>query len=109
MLRQGAENVNGPNFAGELTIVEWGCGTSCHQAAIIETRTGRIVGPLLTLMRGAEYYVDSRLMIVDPVQAGDSVTEYEAAFVRYFEWTGRRLLLIDSMRAPAAHAGPHRV
>lgn len=104
VLRQGVENRNGPDFAGELTVVEWGCGTSCMQAAIIMTRTGRIVGPLLTLTRGADYYPDSRLMIVDPVPPGDSVSRDEPAFVRYLEWTGKRLVLIDTVRAPVAHA-----
>ena len=99
VLRRGA--ANGPNFAGELTVVEWGCGTSCQQAAIIKTRTGRIVGPLLTLTRGADYWIDSRLMVVDPVQAGDSVSGFEPPFVRYFAWTGKRMVLIDSIPARA--------
>lgn len=99
VLREGA--TSGPNFAGELTVVEWGCGASCQQAAIIETRTGRIVGPPLTLTRGADYGLDSRLMVVDPVEPGDSVSPFDPAFVRYYAWSRRRLVLIDSVRAGA--------
>ncbi len=100
VLRDGA--ADGPNFAGELTVVEWGCGTSCQQVAVLETRTGRIVGPLLRLTRGADYRLDSRLMVVDPMRPGEGVSRYEPQYVRYFAWTGRRLALMDSMRVAAA-------
>ena len=93
VLRRGA--ANGPNFAGELTVVEWGCGTSCQQAAIIKTRTGRIVAPLLTITRGADYYPDSRLMVVDPVLEPDILGGFGPPFVRYFAWTGSRLVRVD--------------
>jgi hypothetical protein len=39
-LREGSHN--GPNFAGEFTVVVWGCGTSCQYVAIVDARTGRL-------------------------------------------------------------------
>ena len=38
-LREGARR--GPNFAGEFTVVTWGCGTSCQFVAVVNARTGR--------------------------------------------------------------------
>src|SRR4051812_46823439 len=38
VLLEGA--THGPNFAGHYTIVEWGCGSECWQAAIINAETG---------------------------------------------------------------------
>jgi hypothetical protein len=32
----------GPNFAGHLTVVTWGCGTQCRSDAIVDARTERV-------------------------------------------------------------------
>lgn len=47
-LREGA--AQGPNFAGHMTIVRWGCGTSCVAWAAVDARTGRV-----TKLPGADY------------------------------------------------------
>ena len=39
VLKQGA--VKGPNFAGHMTIVEFGCGTSCVYWGLVDAKTGR--------------------------------------------------------------------
>jgi hypothetical protein len=39
-LREAAPG--GPNFAGRMTVVTWGCGTSCQTVALIDARTGRL-------------------------------------------------------------------
>jgi hypothetical protein len=43
VIREGAKQ--GPNFAGHYTIVEWGCGTECIQAAVVDSRTGTVFQP----------------------------------------------------------------
>jgi hypothetical protein len=40
MIREGA--AKGPNFAGRFTIAEWGCGSACIDAVVIDARTGRV-------------------------------------------------------------------
>lgn len=65
LLQQGTKN--GPNFAGHYTIVEIGCGTSCLNIWIIDTRSGKILeGPYNTAW-GAEYNLNSRLLILNPL------------------------------------------
>ena len=48
-LREGA--VQGPNFAGHMTIVRWGCGTSCVAWAAVDARSGRV-----TQLPGKDYF-----------------------------------------------------
>lgn len=55
----------GPNFAGIYTVVEWGCGTSCQQVAVVNARTGR-VSDWLTTEIGSNYQIDSMLFIENP-------------------------------------------
>lgn len=48
-IREGAEA--GPNFAGHLSIAEWGCGASCVSIAVIDAQTGRVYpGPFGMLL-----------------------------------------------------------
>ncbi len=35
----------GPNFAGSFVLVQWGCGSNCMQAAIIDARDGTVLSP----------------------------------------------------------------
>lgn len=35
----------GPNFAGHMTIVEFGCGTSCVEWGLVDARTGQVHRP----------------------------------------------------------------
>jgi hypothetical protein len=39
-IREGA--TSGPNFAGHLTIVEWGCGSLCVSIVVVDARDGTI-------------------------------------------------------------------
>ena len=32
----------GPNFAGNIVLVQWGCGSNCMRAALIDTRDGTV-------------------------------------------------------------------
>ena len=62
-LRDGAKK--GPNFAGHFTLVAWGCGSSCQEWAIVDARTGHVFDWLLRSTAGAEFYPNSRLVILD--------------------------------------------
>jgi hypothetical protein len=93
----------GPNFAGDFTVVSWGCGSSCHRWAIVDGRSGRVYfppadiamlfGPTHFADAGLGYRLDSRLLTLagatfDP-RFPDASHQYEgAAFAR---WTGRSL------------------
>jgi len=33
---------SGPNFAGQFTLVRWGCGSSCIMYAVVSAKTGRV-------------------------------------------------------------------
>lgn len=61
-LREGA--ATGPNFAGHMTVILWGCGTSCQQVALVDARNGRVYfGPEASA--GAKHRIDSRLLVIN--------------------------------------------
>ena len=79
----------GPNFAGHYMIIQWGCGSTCIQMAVVDAETGRVYSPPLTVKGNAfvlplltvgnrvsryaevQFRVDSRLVTVSatPVQS----------------------------------------
>lgn len=52
-LREGTRG--GPNFAGNFTVVIWGCGAPCQMVAIVDLRNGRLSRQLLRTSNGVEY------------------------------------------------------
>ena len=77
----------GPNFSGHYVLVQWGCGTSCMNGALIDANTGAVLR--LPRIPGAEqtgfaiptidmqsllFRTDSRLLGVENV--ADSETWY---------------------------------
>jgi len=57
----------GPNFAaGRYSVSEWGCGSSCENAAIVDLDTGDVIVLGLLSTVGFEYKVDSELFVVNP-------------------------------------------
>ena len=48
-LTKGA--AKGPNFAGHMTIVQWGCGSACVAWAAVDSRTGKV-----TKLQEANYF-----------------------------------------------------
>ncbi len=57
----------GAGFAGEYTVVSYGCGTSCVLHTIVNTRTGKIVSYNEILSScGISYHSNSRLLVVNP-------------------------------------------
>jgi hypothetical protein len=100
------------NFAGKFIIAEWGCGSGCTQAAIIDAKTGKVFFPdvLWQSISGSisvgeherlEYKKDSRLLIIAGyagMNVGDSDKFKHGIF--YLEWTGTNLKLRKFTRKP---------
>lgn len=98
VIRLGA--AEGPNFAGNFTIVRWGCGAGCIDWAIIDARTGRIVidedlRDLLNIHlfdihsddERLTFRPDSRLLILGGMPREDEAREG----LLFLEWTGSAL------------------
>ncbi len=68
-LRAGA--AEGPNFAGDQTVVTWGCGTNCQVVAIVDARSGRVYFPGIISETGLAFRRDSRLLIENPADSHD--------------------------------------
>ena len=90
-LREAAPK--GPNFAAHMTVVTWGCGTSCQTVALIDARNGRVYfGPTASL--GVKHRLGSRLLIVNPPEEikdvyGDKPPDW--AKPEYYLWRNGRL------------------
>ena len=72
-LREGARE--GPNFAGDFTVVLWGCGSGCQIVSIVDARTGRLSRQTLHTMNGVTFQRDSRLLIADPIDPANPPPE----------------------------------
>ena len=103
-LREAAKS--GVNFAGHYVVAEWGCGTNCMQAGIVDARNGKAYFPieLEGMSSGAcdipdeteltEYKPNSRLLILSGHRGNDANKMQRACGVYYYEWTGTKLRLI---------------
>ena len=93
-LREAAPG--GPNFAGHMTVVTWGCGTSCQTVALIDARNGRVYfGPTASL--GVKHRIDSRLLVVNPPEEvkrdyGDPPPDW--GHPEYYVWNNGRFAKI---------------
>jgi hypothetical protein len=96
------------NFAGKFILTQWGCGTACIQAALIDTQTGEVYFP--EILQGVtqgyieafanheilEFKNSSNLLIIYG-KAGSDFKEASKDYVQgisYFEWTGKDFSLI---------------
>ena len=94
-LRQA--NKNGVNFAGQFIFTTWGCGTSCVQGAIIDTKTGVVYFPeeLGVMTFGnlgdadipLDYNKNSKLLILKGRVGGDEDSELGTY---YLVWEGTK-------------------
>jgi hypothetical protein len=102
-LREGA--AKGPNFAGHYTIVSWTNGTDCQTTVIVDARNGAVFFTGLESSLGADFRLDSRLIVVNPPQAmlerGDHLDAEEFREMRerhggptYFEWVEPDMKLV---------------
>ncbi len=118
VLKEGA--TKGPNFAGQYTIVGWGCGSSCLQFAIVDARTGEVFFPagihnIATAhvqgvdgeeaeYTGLRFRLDSDLLITLGAINEDERREGWS----FFKWTGGKLDLIRFIPRPRQECEPHR-
>ena len=93
VLREGA--ADGPDFAGAYTVVSWGCGTQCQQWAVVDARTGRVHGFPFDSGLGLDYRLDSRLVVVNPLQPDEEPWPGRPPPV-YFAWDGRQMVRVPT-------------
>ena len=107
-IREGA--AAGPNFAGHLSIADWGCGTSCVSIAVVDAETGKVYpgpfgipgyGSVMTYADVSEsnyeplsYTLNSRLLIVRGCPEDENCASY------FYEW--RRTSFRQLRKIPAA-------
>jgi hypothetical protein len=110
--RDGKEQ-KGPNFAGDVIVIQWGCGSPCLMMALVNARTGEVsyppisiegIGrhtfalplliPPLAVSRNAEveFRLNSRLMIVHATLAQ---TADRPSYTYYFLWSDGRWTLLQ--------------
>jgi hypothetical protein len=89
-LKNGA--AKGPNFAGNLTVVSWGCGTSCQEVAILSAESGKILARLSTCGE-VGYKLESTLLVSNPP---DPDTFYPAGCkTEFYQWKDQQLKKIE--------------
>lgn len=86
-----------PDFAGHYIFAHWGCGSGCHQTAIIDAKNGRVFMVPFTITTVGEEEIDpvqfrpdSRLVVVN----GSRNDQPENGSF-YYLWDGKRLKLIQ--------------
>jgi hypothetical protein len=105
----------GPNFAGNLIVIQWGCGAPCLRMAIVDARSGEVYYPPISingvgarsfdlplLMIGdsvpqnpeVQFRANSRLMIIKatPNQSGR-----HPSYTYYFLWRQDRWALLKKV------------
>jgi hypothetical protein len=80
VIRHGA--ADGSNFAGHFAVVAWGCGSSCSERAIVDTRSGHV-------------YFDRRLRDLDTTQA-KAINDKDEQFPAYFSVSSRLLVIVGA-------------
>jgi hypothetical protein len=80
-IREGA--AKGPNFAGHYTVAEWGCGTSCVSAVVVDAKTGKVYGVPFSIL-GYGY----------GLQYGDGISARDANFDPLAYKINSRLLIV---------------
>jgi hypothetical protein len=98
VIRDGMKD--GVNFAGEYSVVQYGCGAGCSIAVVADNRTGQVFdfprgGESNTYMT-LQYAKDSRLIIAQWASYDDS-----ACHIDFFEWKGSKADLISTRKVGA--------
>jgi hypothetical protein len=107
--RAGVERP-GPNFAGDMIVIRWGCGAPCLMAAMVNARTGEIYNPPLAVNNTfglpllsvgccsasrnpeLEFRQDSRLMVISA--SPNWFKEHDQSYRHYFFWQQKHWLLV---------------
>lgn len=88
---------NGVNFSGHFRVVTWGCGTDCHQFAIVDVKKRTVfMSSIIDLVAGSmgndedriSFRPNSSLIIFN----GSINDEIEGRF--FFNWKSRRLIFL---------------
>jgi len=102
-ITEGAKE--GPNFAGQYTIIEWGCGTECQSGVVVDAKTGTIYSTHLPLSAfGRDFRIDSNLLIIDPPETIESRYPYYPydesgklpawLYSEYYKWENNQFVLV---------------
>jgi hypothetical protein len=108
VFRDGKEQ-QGPNFAGKMIVVQWGCGAPCFMMAMVDAQTGDVflpplpvdntfALPLLTIGISpggnpeVEFRQNSRLMIIDATPQW--FKDRHRSYRYYFVWHDDRWTLV---------------
>jgi hypothetical protein len=95
-----------PIFAGHYSIVVCSCGTECGGVSIVNVKTGRLYffGHLSQECSNAysegndilRFRIDSSLLIMtgNAPNWKNGAERYKGCAIRYYRWTGRRLVLV---------------
>lgn len=96
----------GVNFAGQYTLVTWGCGSGCQVLSLVDRANGNILNVPFTASMGVEFRKDSRLLIVNPL--GESQLELffdpqfpEYAKPAYYVWENGQFLPLPELNQQA--------
>jgi hypothetical protein len=104
VLREGA--VLPPDFAGRCKVVSWGCGSPCHEFAIVDLKTGLVYVSPEGYSVGIGFRLDSNLLVLEPEQDYRALCEQgmtifcEGGPSAYYRWTGRQLRLVEYVNVP---------
>lgn len=71
----------GPNFNGHYTVVEFGCGSPCHAAEIVDVETGKVIHFVFGSSYGFSYRLDSALITSDEPETDAKWLDY--SLLRY--------------------------
>jgi len=103
-------NKTGPNFAGDMIVIQWSCGAPCLMAALVNGRTGEVFDPPLAVDhtfalpilniggdspgRNPElkFRKNSRLMVVSATP--DWLKKHPRSYRYYFVWESNHWALV---------------
>lgn len=105
LLRNAAKET--PDFAGNMVVAQWGCGSGCVRLAMVNVLTGEVYFPDFdmfypdsssddSLIEGVAFYYwpDSNLFITIGSQEGWA----DKPGVYYYKWTGKALKLLKVVK-----------
>ena len=114
VLQDGSEQHRpGPNFAGKMIVVQWGCGSPCLMLAMVDAVTGEVFSlplamgdtlrlPLLCIGNSVggnpevEFRQDSRLMVIRATP--DYFKSNHHSYTHYYLWRDDRWVLLRRER-----------
>lgn len=118
VFRDGKER-KGPNFAGSLIAIQWGCGAPCLRMALVDARTGNVfyppisinglgaqsfdlpllsVGGFVTQNPKLSFRLNSNLIVIS---ATPDLSALQKSYTYYFLWQQDRWKLLR--RVPLNH------